>query len=227
MTTYLPAAQRSELVRSFLNRTYSWMSAGLVLTAGVAYLTASSESMTMLVSGMMLPLVLLQFAIVFGLSFLADRVNSVVAGMLFMLYAAITGLTFSSLLLVYSPATVGTAFLTAAGAFAGMSAVGYFIKQDLSGLGRFFLFALIGLVVCMFVNLFLHNGLFDLIISGVGVLLFAGLTAYDTQKLKEMALAGIEGETAERAAVHGALALYLDFINLFLFILRLLGGNRD
>lgn len=227
MTTYTPTAQRSEVVRSFLNRTYSWMSAGLLLTAGVAYLTASNIDLAFSIMGLTLPLIAVQFGIVLGLSFLADRINSVVAGLLFMLYAGITGLTFSSLLLGYGLATVTTAFLTAAGAFAGMSAVGYFIKQDLSGMGRFFLFALIGLVVSMFVNMFLGNGMFDLMISSVGVLLFAGLTVYDTQKLKEMALAGIEGEAAERAAVHGALALYLDFINLFLFILRLLGGNRD
>ncbi|MFC6592461.1 Bax inhibitor-1/YccA family protein [Deinococcus lacus] len=222
-------ASQTEIVRGFLARTYSWMSAGLALTAGVAYMTAQNEGFAMQVSQLYLPLVLLQFGLVMGLSFLAPRLNSVMAGMLFIVYAAVTGLTFSSLLYVYSPDAVISAFLSTAGAFGLMSAVGYFTKRDLSGMGQFFLFALLGLFVAMIVNLFMGSGLLAMLISGVGVLLFAGLTAYDTQKLKALALSGISGEDAERAAVHGALALYLDFINMFLFILRFfgIGGSDD
>ncbi|WP_261664579.1 Bax inhibitor-1 family protein [Deinococcus sp. Marseille-Q6407] len=227
MTTYAPATGRTELVRTFLNRTYSWMAAGLALTAGTAYLTAGNLALSQLVSGLTWPLIIAQFALVLGLSFLADRLSPVVAGILFMVYAGLTGLTFSSLLFVYSPAAVGTAFLTSAGAFAGMSAAGYLTKRDLSGWSRFLLFALLGLILAMVANFFFHSGAASFAISVVGVLVFAGLTAYDTQKLKLMAQSGLQGRAAESAAINGALVLYLDFINMFLFFLRLLSGDRD
>ena len=210
-------------------RTYSWMAAGLALTAGVAYLTAQNEALAAQVMGLRMPLVLAQLAIVFVLSLAAQRLSSAVAGILFIAYAALTGLTFSSLLLAYSPSAVTAAFLTTAGTFAAMSVAGLVIKRDLSALGRFFLFAVLGLVIAMIVNLFVASSALTLGISIVGVLLFAGLTAYDTQMLRNLALSGISGENAERAAINGALALYLDFINMFLFILRLFGfaGSRD
>lgn len=205
------------------------MAAGLALTAGVAYLTAQNEALAAQVMGLRMPLVLAQLAIVFVLSLAAQRLSSAVAGILFIAYAALTGLTFSSLLLAYSPSAVTAAFLTTAGTFAAMSVAGLVIKRDLSALGRFFLFAVLGLVIAMIVNLFVASSALTLGISIVGVLLFAGLTAYDTQMLRNLALSGISGENAERAAINGALALYLDFINMFLFILRLFGfaGSRD
>ncbi len=227
MMTSLTAAQQNEVVRSFIARSYSWMAAGLVLTAGVAALTASNISMMHSVQTALPLLMLMQLGIVMGLSFLADRINAALAGLLFMVYAGLTGLTFSGLLLAFGPAVTGTTFLITAGTFGAMSAVGYFTKRDLSGMSGFLTFALIGLLLAMVVNMFLGNGLMTMVISGVGVLLFAALTAYDTQKLREMALSGLEGEMAERGAVHGALTLYLDFINMFLFILRLIGGGRD
>lgn len=205
------------------------MAAGLALTAGVAYLTAQNEALAAQVMGLRMPLVLAQLAIVFVLSLAAQRLSSAVAGILFIAYAALTGLTFSSLLLAYSPSAVTAAFLTTAGTFAAMSVAGLVIKRDLSALGRFFLFAVLGLVIAMIVNLFVASSALTLGISIVGVLLFAGLTAYDTQMLRNLALSGISGENAERAAINGALALYLDFINMFLFILRLFGfaGSSD
>ena len=218
----------ADVVRTFMARTYSWMAAGLALTAGVAYLTAQNGALAAQVMDLRLPLMLAQLALVFVLSMFAQRLSSAVAGMLFIAYAALTGLTFSALLFVYSPAAVITAFATTAGTFGLMSVAGFVIKKDLSAMGRFFMFALIGLLVAMLVNLFVASSALTLGISIVGVLLFAGLTAYDTQMLRNLALSGISGEQHERAAINGALALYLDFINMFLFILRLFSGSsRD
>lgn len=214
-----------DLVRTFMARTYSWMAAGLALTAGVAYLTFNNEALFYNVMNLRLPLMLGQLALVFVLSMFAQRLSAGVAGMLFIAYAALTGLTFSSLLALPD---VVPAFATTAGAFALMSVAGFAIKKDLSALGRFLMFAVLGLLVAMIVNLFIPGGPLTLVISVVGVLLFAGLTAYDTQMLRNLALSGVTGEQAERAAINGALALYLDFINMFLFILRLFSGNsRD
>ncbi|GAA5513363.1 inner membrane protein YbhL [Deinococcus carri] len=226
----LTATRTENLVRTFMARTYSWMAAGLALTAGVAYLTAQNEALAYQVMQFRLPLVLAQLALVFVLSLAAQRLSSAVAGLLFIAYAALTGLTFSALLFAYSPSAVIAAFLTTAGTFAAMSVAGFVIKKDLSAMGRFFLFAVLGLFVAMLVNLFVVSSALTLGISIVGVLLFAGLTAYDTQMLRNLALSGVSGEMAERAAINGALALYLDFINMFLFILRLFGfagSSRD
>ncbi|MDO4244729.1 MAG: Bax inhibitor-1/YccA family protein [Deinococcus sp.] len=218
----------ADVVRTFMARTYSWMSAGLALTAGVAYLTAQNGALAAQVMDLRLPLMLAQLALVFVLSLFAQRLSSAVAGILFIAYAALTGLTFSALLFAYSPTAVITAFATTAGTFGLMSVAGFVIKKDLSAMGRFFMFAVIGLLVAMIVNLFVASSALTLGISIVGVLLFAGLTAYDTQMLRNLALSGISGEQAERAAINGALALYLDFINMFLFILRLFSGSsRD
>ncbi len=207
-------------------RTYSWMAAGLALTAGVAYLTAQNEGLAMQVASLRLPLMLAQLALVFVLSMFAQRLSAAVAGALFVGYAALTGLTFSALLFAYSPAAVITAFAVSAGTFGLMSVAGFVIKKDLSAMGRFFLFAVLGLVVAMLVNLFVGSSALSLGISMIGVFLFAGLTAYDTQMLRNLALSGISGEQAERASINGALALYLDFINIFLFLLNI-GNSRD
>ncbi|MDB5044221.1 MAG: hypothetical protein JWQ08_271 [Deinococcus sp.] len=218
--------QTENVVRTFMARTYSWMTAGLALTAGVAYFTAQNETLAMQVMGLRLPLMLAQLALVFVLAGLVQRMSSALAGVLFMVYAVLTGLTFSALLFAYSPAAVISAFATTAGTFGVMSILGFTIKRDLSAMGRFFLFAIIGLFIAMLVNIFFVSSALTLIISVVGVLLFAGLTAYDTQMLRKMALSGISGEMAERAAINGALSLYLNFINMFLFILRLFSSSR-
>jgi len=227
----LTATRTENLIRTFMARTYSWMAAGLALTAGVAYMTAQNEALLIQVMNLRLPLILAQFALVFVLSLAAQRLPSAVAGLLFIVYAGLTGLTFSSLLYAYDPSAVTAAFLTTAGTFGAMSVAGFVIKKDLSAMGRFFMFAVLGLLVAMIVNLFVASSGLTLVISLVGVLLFAGLTAYDTQMLRNLALSGVQGEMAERAAINGALALYLDFINMFLFILRLFGfaggSSRD
>lgn len=223
----MTATRTQSVVRSFMNRTYSWMAAGLVLTAAIAYITASNQELAYQVLSIRFPLLIVQLGVVFGMSFLLPRINAAVAGLLFMVYAAITGLTFSGLLLAYSTQAVYSAFGTAALTFGAMSVLGYVVKRDLSGMGRFFLFALIGLVVAMFINIWVGGTTLNLMISGVGVLLFAGLTVYDTQMLRNMALSGVEGDNAEKGAIYGALSLYLNFINMFLFLLRIFGGGRS
>ncbi|WP_288482150.1 Bax inhibitor-1/YccA family protein, partial [uncultured Deinococcus sp.] len=184
MQTFTPTKVRTQdVVRTFMARTYSWMAAGLALTAGIAYLTAQNEAFALQVMQWRLPLIIAQLALVFVLSLGAQRLNSGLAGVLFIAYAALTGLTFSALLFAYSPAAVISAFATTAGTFALMSVAGFVIKKDLSAMGRFFMFAVIGLFVAMIVNLFVASSALTLGISIVGVLLFAGLTAYDTQML--------------------------------------------
>lgn len=215
--------QSASIVRGFLNRTYSWMFAGMALTAIIAYLTSQNQPLMDTLRGFGFGIVLLQLGVVFFLSFMVQRVSATIAGLLFMAYAALTGLTFSYLLIAYTGSSVVGAFAASALTFGAMSLIGYTTKRDLSGLGRFFLFALIGLIIASIVNIFVASGPFGFIISIVGVLLFAGLTAYDTQRLKEIALSG---QGTENLAIYGALQLYLDFINIFLFILRL-GGSRN
>ncbi len=212
-------------VRSFFNRTYSWMGAGLVLTAIIAYLTAVNEQLLFTVSRNLLPLMLVQLGVVFGLGFLLNRVSATVASALFMGYAALNGLTFATLSMVYSGNQITSAFVVSAGMFGAMSLIGYTTKADLSKWRTVLMMALIGLVIAMVVNIFLASTLFTWITSIIGVILFSALTAYDTQKLRAIALSGVDAssEHGEKLAVYGALSLYLDFINLFLFVLRLFG----
>jgi uncharacterized protein len=226
-SSYAPNTVASEsVVRSFMGRTYSWMTAGLVLTAIIAFLTTNNESAQQWARNSSLLLIIAQFGLVMFLSFAIQRINSLVAGVLFMVYAAVTGVTFSLILQRYTGADVTAAFATSAVTFGAMSAYGYLTKRNLSAMGSFLMYALIGLVVAMIVNIFVASGPFSLIISLVGVVLFAALTAYDTNRLRQMALSGINGEAAEKGAIYGALQLYLDFINMFLFILQLFGGGR-
>jgi len=227
MNSYAPSTVATEsVVRSFMGRTYSWMTAGLVLTAVIAALTASNPAALDFAYRNSLMLILVQFGVVMFLSFAIQRVNSLVAGVLFMAYAAVTGMTFSLILQRYTGADVTAAFATSAVTFGAMSLYGYLTKRNLSAMGSFLMYALIGVVVAMLVNFFLHSAGLSLAISIVGVLLFAALTAYDTNRLRQMALTGMQGETAEKGAIYGALQLYLDFINMFLFLLQLFAGGR-
>jgi FtsH-binding integral membrane protein len=223
------ASKSQSVIRPFFNRAYSWMGAGLTLTAIIAYLTSRNEVLLATVSQNLLLLVIAQFAIVMGLSFLINRVSANVASVLFMVYSALTGLTFATLFLRYSGTDITAAFAITAGMFGAMSVVGYTTKTDLSKFRSILFMALIGLIIAMIVNLFIGATLLGWIVSIVGVALFSALTAYDTQKLKEMALSGVDAssETGEKMAVYGALTLYLDFINLFLFVLRIFGLARS
>jgi FtsH-binding integral membrane protein len=149
------------------------------------------------------------------------------AAVMFFVYSLVSGLTFSVIFLAYTQQSIFSTFGVTAGMFAGLSVFGYTTKKDLTAMGAFLFAALIGLVLAMLVNLFLHNGLMDLILSGVAVIIFSGLTAYDTQKIKALNTLGNEGTGEDmKEAVYGALTLYLDFINLFLNLLRFMGRRR-
>jgi FtsH-binding integral membrane protein len=206
--------------------TYRWMSLGLATTGVVALGVAHSPAaIDVLLGNRILFYALLfgQLGLVIALSSMAARLSTAAAAALFFAYAGLTGVTFSTLFLVYTSSSIASTFFITAGTFAGLSVFGAVTKRDLSGVGRFALFALIGLVLAMFANMFLHSTGLELVLTFGGVLLFAGLTAYDTQKLKRIFE---QGEVSGSMPLVGALTLYLDFINMFLFLLRLTGDRR-
>jgi FtsH-binding integral membrane protein len=202
------------------------MTLGLATTGVVALVVANSPAALDVLLGnrvLFYGLLFGQLGLVFALSAVAMRVSTAVAALMFFAYAALTGVTFSTLFLVYTASSIASTFFVTAGAFAGLSIYGATTKRDLSAVGRFALFAIIGVILASLVNLLLRSSGLDWLISVVGVLLFAGLTAYDTQRLKEIFQSG---QTSANLPLVGALTLYLDFINMFLFLLRFLGDRR-
>jgi hypothetical protein len=200
---------------------YGWMSAGLCLTAFVSMAVASSPALfNMLYANRMIffGLIIAELALVFAISGFATRMGTATAAPLFLLYSALNGVTLSGIFLVYTGQSISSAFFTTAGTFGVMSVYGFMTKRDLTSLGSFCFMGLIGIVIASVVNIFLHSNIIQFMVSSIGVIVFIGLTAYDTQKLK-----GVRGG----AAVSGALALYLDFINIFLMLLQLFGNRRD
>jgi uncharacterized protein len=221
-----PLAQPRESSSDALWVTYRWMTLGLATTGLVALAIAHSpRAIDFLGANPILLYGLLfgQLGLVFGLSAMATRISTGVASLLFFAYAGLTGVTFSTLFLVYTASSIATTFFVTAGAFAGLSVFGTVTKRDLSAVGRFGFFALIGIILASLANMFLRSSGLDWIISVVGVVLFAGLTAYDTQRLKDLFE---RGETSANLPLVGALTLYLDFINMFLFLLRFVGNRR-
>ncbi|HVJ94095.1 MAG TPA: Bax inhibitor-1/YccA family protein [Labilithrix sp.] len=218
---------RQELVSDALWTTYRWMAAGLGLTGIVAMLVASSPAALEVILGnriVFYALLFAQLGLVFAFNQAAMRATTAVVAAMFFAYAALTGATLSVIFLVYTASSIASVFFVTAGAFAGLSVVGLVTKRDLSAVGRFAIFALIGVIIASLVNIFLASSGLSFLISIVGVLLFAALTAYDTQKLKNMFASG---EVHANMPLVGALMLYLDFINMFLFLLRLFGRRRD
>lgn len=221
------AARVQALPTDALWTTYRWMTAGLAVTGLVALLVASSPAALQLIFGspiLFYGLLIAQLGLVIGFNAAATRASTGAVAAMFLVYAALTGLTFSSLFLLYTASSIAGVFFVTAGAFAGLSAAGYFTKADLGAVGRFAIFALVGLILASVVNIFLHSSGLQWLISIVGVLLFGALTAYDTQKLKALFASG---ETHANMPLVGALVLYLDFVNMFLFLLRLFGRRRD
>ena len=217
---------RADVVSDALWKTYRWMTLGLATTGVVALGVASSAAaMRFILENRIVffGLIIAQLAVVFAFGGAARRASTAVVAAMFFAYAALTGVTFSVLFLVYTAASIGGVFVITAGAFAGLSAVGFVTKRDLSAVGRFAIFALIGLILAMVVNIFLASSGLHWLISIAGVLLFGALTAYDTQKLKRIFAAG---DAHANMPLVGALTLYLDFINMFLFLLRLFGRRR-
>ena len=217
---------------ALMRKVYVWMTLALVITGFTAYAVANSPGiMTAIIANRMLMWGLLigEFALVWYVSARIDRLSLSTATLLFILYSVLNGATLSVIFLAYTMTSIASVFFITAGTFAAMSLVGYFTKKDLSGLGRILFMALIGLIIATLVNVFLiKSGGFSLIVSYVGVLIFVGLTAYDTQRIKNMLVEADDvSAEAQKIALMGALALYLDFINLFLYLLRIFGGNRE
>lgn len=205
---------------------YRWMTLGLALTALVAYSIASSEEALHVVVGnriVFFGLIIAELGLVIAISAAANRLSAAAAGGLFLLYSALNGATLAVILLLYTGSSVALAFVSTAGTFGAMSVFGTVTRRDLSSWGSFLMMGLIGVVIASVVNIFLHSGMMSFVISCVAVVVFTGLAAYDTQKLRALARAG---GGAAAMPVNGALALYLDFVNLFLALLRLFGRRR-
>jgi FtsH-binding integral membrane protein len=223
-------------LRAHMLRVYNFMTIGLVLTGAVAWAVANTSLGTLFFTftaggGATLSMLgwvalIAPFALVLLLSFGINRMSTGTAQMVFWLYAAVMGVSLAPILMLYTGASVAKVFFITAGTFGAMSLWGYTTRRDLSGMGSFLMMGLFGLIIAMIVNIFLASPAVDFAISIIGVLVFTGLTAFDTQKIKEMYYVGDDGTVAGRKAIMGALALYLDFINLFLFLIRILGDRR-
>ncbi|MDO4691741.1 MAG: Bax inhibitor-1/YccA family protein [Porphyromonadaceae bacterium] len=215
--------------RSLIQRVFLWMTMGLSITGLTALLTYNSSFFYDVMSNNILfwGLMLAELGIVFYLSSRVMKMSFMTATALFGVYSVLNGITLSFIFAVYTMQSISTTFFVTAGTFAAMAAIGYTTKRDLSKMGSILLMALIGLIIATVVNLFLKNSMFELVISGIGVLIFTGLTAYDTQKIKLMLRQAEDGEVAKKLSVIGALTLYLDFINLFLYLLRFLGSRNE
>ncbi len=214
----------------FMVRVYSWMTSGLVVTGAVAYTVSSTPALAQAILGnplIVIVLVIAQLGLVFWLASRVMQMSATQATTVFTLYAALTGLTFSAVFLAYTAASITSTFLVTAGTFAAMSFYGYTTRRDLTSWGSFLFMGLIGIIIASVVNIFLQSSMIYWVVTYAGVLIFVGLTAYDTQKIKEMNILGNEGtEEDTKEAIRGALSLYLDFINLFLMLLRIMGTRR-
>ncbi|MCK5632139.1 Bax inhibitor-1/YccA family protein [bacterium] len=218
-------------VSNFMYKVYAWMSCALAVTAGIAYYVFESKlffTYLMTHSWAMILLIILQFALVIAIAFFIMRMSLFMAITAFITYAASVGVTMASVFFVYTKTSIASTFLITAGMFLGIALYGYFTKTDLSSVGSFAIMGLWGLILGGVVNIFLRSSGFDFILSIAGVLIFTLLTAYDTQKIKKIASRlVVDNKTRGKIAIYGALTLYLDFINLFLYMLRFMGNRRE
>lgn len=222
-------ASLSNTVSAVMKRVYLKMTLGLIVTALTSYFAAGSEAYVSFMathSWMMWVLIIAWFGIGIGLSGAITKISSGIASLMFYLFAFINGLMLFTLFYSFSPDAIAKTFFITAATFGAMTIYGYLTSNDLSKFGNYLFYALIGLVIASVVNIFMRSSGLDWIISIVGVIIFVGLTAWDTQQVKQMAMMAPEGMTSRLATI-GALNLYLDFVNLFLFLLRIFGGNRN
>lgn len=214
-----------------MRKVYLWMSLALVITGFTAYYVATTPALIgAIITNQILfwGLVIGELALVFGLSAAINKLSLTTATLMFVIYAVINGLTLSFIFLVYTASSITSVFFITAGTFAVMAFFGYFTKTDLSSLGKILMMALIGIIIATIVNIFTKSEGLAMILNYLGVLVFVGLTAYDSQKIKQMLMMALDtGEAAQKVALLGALSLYLDFINLFLYLLRIFGSRRD
>ena len=228
--TYTRSYSPSTTLPVLMRKVYTWMALALVITGITAYGVATTPSLIMAIANnsiLFWGLVIAEFGLVIGISNMIHKLSLTTATLLFILYSVINGATLSFIFLLYTMSSISTVFFITAGTFAVMALIGYTTKIDLSKMGNILYMAVIGLVIATVVNMFVHSSGFQLIISYVGVLVFVGLTAYDTQKIKLMLNEqSSANESAQKLALLGALSLYLDFVNLFLYLLRIFGDRR-
>lgn len=216
---------------ALMRKVYVWMAMALCITGLTAYGVASSPNLLLTLYShhwLIIGLLFAELALVVAISGAINRLSLTTATLLFILYSALTGVTFSSIFVVYTMSSIGKVFFITAGTFAAMAFVGYTTRRDLSKMGGILFMALIGLIIATVVNLFIKSSGLELVLSYIGVLVFVGLTAWDTQKIKVMLAQQYDmSETSQKLALLGALELYLDFINLFLYMLRIFGSRNE
>ena len=217
-----------EGLRAYMLRVYNYMASALALTGVVAYAVANTEVLFNAIfgTGLVWVVILAPLGLVFFLSARVNKMSVTAAQTTFWVFAALMGMSLASIFVIYTQESIARVFFITAGTFGAMSLYGYTTKKDLTGWGSFLMMGLIGIIIASIVNIFLASSAMHFAISVIGVLVFVGLTAYDTQKIKESYAASDSGEVASKKAIMGALRLYLDFINLFLMMLRLF-GNRN
>lgn len=215
--------------KGFLHKVYAWMSAGLILTAGVSAYIANSPSVLKFIFsnfGIVLGLFIAQIALVVALGMAISKLSYQVAALLFLGYAILNGVTLSSIFIVYTHTSIAYTFLVTAGMFLAMAIYGYVTRADLSSMGSFLFMGIIGLIIAGLLNMFFQNSILELLIAAAGVIIFSLLTAFDVQKLKMLSYQ-LQGSESSKIAILGALTLYLDFINLFIYLLRFMGQKKD
>ncbi len=228
----LKSTQTQVLVNDFVRSVYNWMALGLGLTGLIAFYVSNSPHLIKLIFGnqmLFFGLIIGELALVFYLSARVQKIQASTATALFIFYAALNGVTLSFIFLIYTQASIASTFFICSATFVACSIYGMVTKRDLTSLGGFMAMGLIGIIIASVANMFIRSSGMSMIISYIGVFVFVGLTAYDTQKLKRMALsqpAGLEAGVVRKGAIMGALSLYLDFINLFLMLLRIFGARR-
>ena len=213
-------------MNKLLSKTFLWMFVGLIVTFMTGYIVSINENMveTVFSTSIYIVLAILEIALVIFFAARVHKMKPTTARICFLLYSFVSGLTFSSIFIAFELSSIMYVFLIAALVFAIFGAIGYFTKMDLSKLGTFLLMGLVAIIICIIVNMFLNNGMFDLIISIISLLIFFGYTAYDIQKIKEFFEAGIDNDVV---AINGAFELYLDFINIFINLLQIIGDAKD
>jgi hypothetical protein len=219
-------------VNSFIRSVYNWMAIGLGITGFIAYYVANTPALVQMIYGnqiLFFGLIIAEFGLVIAISARIQKMQASTATALFVLYSALNGATLSMIFLVYTASSITSTFFICAGTFVACSVYGWTTKRDLTSVGGFMAMGLIGIIVASVVNIFLRSPAMHMIISYIGVIVFVGLTAYDTQHLKNMAMTqpdGLEAGVVRKGAILGALKLYLDFINLFLMLLRIFGSRE-
>ena len=220
---------REDAQRAFLAKVFGWMFLGLLVTAGVAAWFSQTVDMTTFVDDnpfVFIGAIIGQLVLVIALVAMVNRISPALAMAMFLLYSGLTGFVFSMIISAYTTGSIASTFAITAGMFGAMALYGFVTKRDLSSLGSILFMALIGFIIATIVNLIWFNETIYWVLTGIGILIFCGLTAYDMQKLKEIGAGEMDEEASDRAAIVGALALYLDFINLFLLLLRIFGSSR-